>query len=72
MLYLDHTQTERGNEMAERLMENRMDSCPNNIVLELVESLELLIAIYGDDDNEATDQARDALMKFHDFYSPDA
>jgi len=54
----------------ERLMENKMDSCPNNIVLELVESLELLVAIYGDDDNEATDQARDALMKFHDFYLP--
>lgn len=51
-------------------MENRMDVCPNNIVLELVESLELLVAIYGDDDNEATDQARDALLKFHDFYLP--
>jgi hypothetical protein len=34
--------------------------------------VELLVAIYGDDDNEATDQARDALLKFHDFYSPDA
>jgi hypothetical protein len=54
----------------ERLMENKMSSCPNNIVLELVESLELLIAIYGDDDSEATDQARDALLKFHDFYLP--